>query len=154
MKKAVIYTIFALIFASVIGQSAIAEDYIKNAKEIVKGADWSKMQTIRVELDEHSYEPDELIFEAGKAYKLELVNIGEKKHYFTAPEFYRNIATRKVQANKLGEIKAPFFYALEMLANGGQLDLYFVPVTKGNYPVYCTIDDHRVQGMEGGITIK
>ena len=154
MKKTVISSMFALVCAAVLGQSALAEDYIKNAKEIVKSADWSKMQTITVNIDEHSYEPDELIFEAGKAYKLELINVGEKKHYFTAPEFYRNIATRKVQANKLGEIKAPYFTALEMMAEGGQLDLYFVPVTKGNYPVFCTIDDHRVQGMEGGITIK
>lgn len=64
----------------------------------------------------------------GQAYKLQLKNQGDKKHYFTAPEFYKAIATRKVQSNKDGEIKAPYFTALELMVNG-QLDLYFVPVT-------------------------
>jgi uncharacterized cupredoxin-like copper-binding protein len=139
-------------FASV--QSVNAEDYIKNAAEIVKKANWDTMKTITVKLDEHSFDPDEFEFEAGQAYKLELINVGEKKHYFTAPEFFRNVATRKVLAKGRGEIKAPYFLALEMFANGGQLDFYFVPVTKGEYPLYCTIDDHREQGMEGALKIK
>jgi uncharacterized cupredoxin-like copper-binding protein len=134
--------------------STMAADYITNSKEIVKKTDWKKMETVTVIMEEFSYEPDEFVFEVGKPYKLEMINKGEKKHYFTAPEFFKNIATRKVMANKMGEIKAPYFLALEMLANGGQLDLYFVPVTKGTYPVYCTIDDHQEQGMEGTITIK
>jgi len=50
-------------------------------------------------------------------------------------------------------IKAPYFTALELMVNG-QLDLYFVPVTKGEYPVYCTIDDHRDEGMEARLIIQ
>ncbi|MBF0156594.1 MAG: cupredoxin domain-containing protein [Magnetococcales bacterium] len=122
--------------------------------DIVKGADWKGMQTVKVEIKEHSYGPKELVFEVGKAYKLELRNVGEKPHYFTAPEFYKAIATRKIEAAKVGEIKVPYIDALEMMPNGGQLDLYFVPVTKGTYEVFCTIEDHRQQGMEGKITIK
>lgn len=129
-------------------------DYITNASEIVKAADWKTMQTVRVEMTEHEYYPMDLVFKAGQPYKLELVNVGEKKHYYTAPEFFKAIASRKVQSNKDGEIKAPYFLALEMMAEGGQLDLYFVPVTKGKYEVFCTIDDHREQGMEGSITIE
>ncbi len=52
------------------------------------------------------------------------------------------------------KIKVPYLNALEMMAEGGQLDLYFVPVKKGTFSVYCTIDDHRTEGMEGSITIK
>ncbi len=153
IKRLLITALFPLICVTGI-PTVHAQEYIKNANEIVKKADWESMETITVKLNEHSFEPDELVFEAGKAYKLELINEGEKKHYFTAPEFFRNIATRKVQANKMGEIKAPYFLALEMMAKGGQLDLYFVAVTKGNYPLYCTIDGHRQEGMEGDITIK
>lgn len=134
--------------------TACAADYITNSDDIVKATDWDKMQTITVELDEHSYAPQNIELKAGQPYKLELKNRGEKKHYFTAPEFYKAIATRKVQANGLGEVKAPYFTALEVAAANGQLDLYFVPVTKGQYPVYCTIDDHREQGMEGMIVIE
>jgi len=129
-------------------------DYVTNAAEIVKATDWKQMETITVEIEEHSYTPMEITFKKGQPYKLELKNLGEKKHYFTAPAFYRAIAARKVQSNKDGEIKAPYFHALEMMANGGQLDLYFVPVVAGDYEVYCTIGDHREQGMEGTLVIR
>ena len=130
-----------------------ADDYITNACEIVKAADWENMETVTVNFDEYSYGTDDFVFRAGKAYKLVLKNLGKKKHYFTAPEFYKAIATRKVQSNKDGEIKAPYFTALELMVDG-QLDLYFVPVTKGEYPVYCTIDDHQDEGMEGSLIIQ
>lgn len=145
-------TLFVLLFVA--SFSTMAADYITNAKEIVKAADWKAMKTVTVDIDEFSYTPDELRFKVGQAYKLELKNAGEKKHYFTAEKFFKAIASRKVQANGMGEIKAPYFLALEMLANGGQLDLYFVPVTKGTYEVFCTIDGHREEGMEGTIVIE
>lgn len=130
-----------------------AESYITNADEIVSATDWETMKTIRIELGEYEYSFEDLELEANQPYKLELVNVGEKKHYFTAPEFYKAIATRKVQSNQDGEIKAPYFTAIELMI-GGQLDLYFVPVTAGTYEVLCTIKDHRENGMESIITIK
>lgn len=132
---------------------AQAETYITNASEIVSAADWDSMKTIRIELDEFEYSFENLELEANQPYKLELVNIGEKKHYFTAPEFYRSIATRKVQSNQDGEIKAPYFTAIELMV-GGQLDIYFVPVTTGSYDVFCTVKGHKDEGMESIITIK
>ena len=128
-------------------------DYIVNAKDYVDKADWKNQVVVTVTLEEHSYTPQDLRFEAGKPYKLELRNVGEKAHYYTAPEFYKAVAWRKTMVNKQAEIKAPYFAALEVLP-GGQLDLYFVPVTRGSYQVYCTIDDHREKGMEGGLTIE
>ena len=149
--KRLITALCALLLLPV--SAGFAADYITNAGDIVKAADWEKMQTVVVEMEEFDYEPGDLEFQAGQAYKLVLKNGGEKKHYFTAPGFYKAIATRKVQSNKDGEIKAPYFTAIELMV-GGQLDLYFVPVTKGEYPVYCTIDDHREQGMEATLTIR
>ncbi|NGZ05950.1 MAG: hypothetical protein G8237_06290 [Magnetococcales bacterium] len=135
-------------------EAAGAMDPIAQRKEIVDAANWKAMTTVLVELKEHSYNPEQLVFKAGQPYKLSMRNIGEKKHYFTAPEFFKAIATRKVQSDKDGEIKAPYLLAVEMMANGGQLDLYFVPVTKGTYPLYCTESDHRQQGMEGTVVIE
>ncbi len=154
--KIVVKTIVLAFFAVMVvtGFSYAGGDHVTNSAEIVKAADWKKMKTVTVEMVEMEYGPDELVFEAGQPYKLILKNNGKKKHYFTAPEFYKAIATRKVQSNKDGEIKVPYLNALEMMADGGQLDLYFVPVKKGTFPVYCTIDDHRTEGMEGSITIK
>ncbi len=130
-----------------------AVDYVANAGEIVKAADWDKMKTVTVDFDEYSYEPEELVFEVGQPYKLVLKNHGKKKHYFTAEDFYKAIATRKVQSNRDGEIKAPYFIAIELMV-GGQLDLYFVPVKRGEYEVFCTIKDHREEGMEGKLVIR
>ncbi len=152
-------TLSSSVFVIALGVAAAipvhaAEDYVVDADRIVKEADWNAMQTLTVEIAEHSYTPDEIHLKAGTPYKLELKNLGEKNHYFTAPEFYRSIATRKAMVNGQAEIKAPYFKAVEILKDGGQLDLYFVPVTKGSYPVYCTIDDHREKGMEGTLIVE
>ncbi|MBF0610675.1 MAG: hypothetical protein G8345_07515 [Magnetococcales bacterium] len=133
---------------------AMAFDPVADGPEVVKNADWKAMQTITVNLDEHSYEPKNLTLKVGQPYKLVMKDVGEKKHYYTAPEFYKSIATRKAESAKDGEIKAPYFNAFEMMPGGGTLALYFVPMVKGTYPVYCTVDDHRQQGMEGTIVVE
>jgi uncharacterized cupredoxin-like copper-binding protein len=129
-------------------------DYIVNAKEHVDKADWKNQKVVTVTLEEHSFTPQNMTFEVGKAYKLELKNVGEKDHYYTATDFFKAVAWRKAMVNKQAELKAPYFTAVEVLKKGGQLDLYFVPVTKGSYKVICTIDDHREKGMEGTVTIE
>jgi uncharacterized cupredoxin-like copper-binding protein len=150
MKKTLTVLAGALAIA---GASLVsAADYVTDYKAIVKAADWKTMKTVTVELDEFSFDAD-LNLVAGQPYKFVLKNVGEKKHYFTAPEFFKNIATRKAQVNGQAEIKADYFTALEILP-GGQLDLYFVAHNKGEYPVYCTIDDHRDEGMDETIVIK
>ncbi|MBF0153191.1 MAG: cupredoxin domain-containing protein [Magnetococcales bacterium] len=153
MKKTVLFR--WTLAASMLGTApcAVAADYVVNSPEIVKAADWKTTEKVTVTFDEYSYKPKRLVFKAGKTYQLILKNTGEKKHYFTAPEFYKSIATRKIQSDKDGEIKVPYLDAVELMV-GGQLDIYFVPVTKGEYPVYCTIEDHQKQGMEGQLVIE
>ena len=142
------------LFAGSFSVPAMSADYIDNAKEYVDKADWKAMKTLRVEFGEHHYTPEEIRLTAGQPYKIELKNIGEKDHYFTAPEFNRSVAWRKIMVNTQMEAKAPYFTAFEVLKKGGQLDLYFVPVKTGTYTVYCTIDDHREKGMEGKIIVE
>ncbi|MEH6472336.1 MAG: hypothetical protein V7752_13895 [Halopseudomonas sp.] len=151
MNKTLITLAGALALAAATTTSA--GDYVKNYKEVVKAADWKAMTTIVVNMNEYEYDTTTLELTAGQAYKLELKNLGEKKHYFTAPEFFKNVATRKAQVNGQAEIKADYFTALEILP-GGQLDLYVVAHNKGEYPVYCTIDDHRDEGMDDVIIIN
>jgi uncharacterized cupredoxin-like copper-binding protein len=62
-------------------------------------------------------------------------------------------ATRKVQSNVDGEIKAPYFSALEVFP-GRSLDLYFVPVKKETYKLRGTIEGHEAKGMHGIIVIE
>lgn len=149
-------TLLMLLAATAVSVSSFAqaEDYVTNYQEIVKAANWDKMKTVTIELKEFEYIGN-LEFEQGQPYKLEIKNTStdDKKHYFTAPEFFKNIATRKAQVNGQAEIKTHYFTAIEVLPKG-QLDLYFVAQNRGEYPVYCTVKDHREEGMEDMIVIK
>jgi uncharacterized cupredoxin-like copper-binding protein len=131
---------------------AAAADYITNAADIVKAADWKTVQTVTVELKETDYTPDGLTFKANQPYKLVLKNVGQKPHYFTAPEFYKSIATRKAETAE-AEFKAPYYSAIEVNP-GGTAYLFFVPVKTGTFDVYCTIEDHRDKGMDGKIVVE
>lgn len=131
----------------------VRADYIKNASEIVKAADWSTMETVSVSLTEFAFSPSKIVFRKNQPYKLEIRNDGTVKHYFTSEEFFKAIATRKVQSNSDGEIKAPYFTAIEIFP-GRSLDLYFIPVKKGTYNLKCTIKGHAEKGMKGHIVIE
>ena len=136
------------------GRGVAPDGYIQNSQAIVDSVDWQRMRTVTVELSEYRYSPSTIRLQRGVPYKLELVNRGQARHYFTAPGFFRSIATRKVQANRDGEIKAAYFTALEMMPDGGQLDMYFVPVRPGRYSVECTVPGHAEHGMVGQIIIE
>ena len=146
-------TILAAVTVVVLSGGCAHHDYVRDAPARVKAADWSKMETVEVVLKEFSYSPPALEFHAGLPYKLRMVNKGKKKHYFTAGRFFKAIASRKVQSNTDGEIKAPYFTAIEVLP-GGTLDLYFIPVREGAYDLLCTIPGHADAGMTGTITIR
>jgi uncharacterized cupredoxin-like copper-binding protein len=128
-------------------------DYAEDAKARVEAGDWSKMETVSVVLKEFSYTPSELKFKVGFPYRLQIQNKGKVKHYFTAEKFFKAIATRKVQSNADGEIKAPYFSALEVFP-GRSLDLYFIPVKARSYKFHCTIKGHEAKGMHGTIVIE
>ncbi len=129
-------------------------DYIADGAAIVKAADWARMETVTVTMEEHGYDPMTLKLKAGQPYKIELKNADEKDHYYTAPEFFRSVAWRKLMVNRQAEVKVDYITATEVLKKGGQIDLYVVPVKTGSYAVYCTIDDHRQKGVEGQIVVE
>ena len=154
MKSLTLAGALAALFA--LAATAHAAEPIGNSAEIVKAAKWETMETVTVELSEHDFAPKDLKLKANQPYKLVIKNSGEKDHYYTASEFYKSIAWRKAQTPRPhgGEIKAPYFTAVEAYKNGGSVELFFVPVTKGTYEVVCTIDDHKDKGMSGTITVE
>ena len=125
--------------------------YIENSSEFVEAANWDAATTVGVELGEMYFTPDTLTFEAGKPYKLEVVNAGEVKHEFVAEDFFRSAAFRKAEDSS-AEVKVPFFTEIEVFA-GGSLELLFVPIMPGTYLLVCEIEGHREAGMEGTITV-
>lgn len=129
---------------------------VPDADEIVKKAKWGEMETVNIELLEHDFNPKHIKLKAGKPYRLVLKNTGEKDHYYTAPEFFKSVAWRKAMTPRPhgGELKAPYYTAVEAFKKGGIIELYLVPVTTGTYTVICTIDDHKDLGMTGTIVVE
>ena len=146
----------AILLAGCHGNAALRvdDDYARNSERIVREADWGRLTTVAIELYDYGYTPRDLVLKAGQPYKLRLRNSGVKDHYYTAPDFYKAVATRKAMVNRFAEIKAPYFTALEVLRGGGTIDLYVVPVVKGTYKVWCQIDDHEEHGSVGSIAIE
>lgn len=135
---------------------AVAQDYITNGAEIVKAAKWDAMETVTIELIEHEFVPQNLKLKANKPYRIVIKNTGESDHYYTAPAFFKSVAWRKAMTPRPngGEIKAPYFDAVEVFKKVGVVELYLVPVKTGTYEVICTIDDHKQKGMSGTITVE
>ncbi|HEY3849026.1 MAG TPA: cupredoxin domain-containing protein [Acetobacteraceae bacterium] len=107
--------------------------------------DWSKAQTMRVEMVDNRFVPDHLTFRHGVTYRLHLVNHGKDLHEFTAPEFFAEAMVRDP----------------EKLANGGKdvvvqpdetADIDLVPQRPGQYDLRCA--DHDWDGMVGSIEVQ
>ncbi|MFA5891579.1 MAG: cupredoxin domain-containing protein [Actinomycetota bacterium] len=128
-----------------------ADQYVQNASAFVDAANWDAAATVRLELGEMYFKPEVLTFEAGKPYKVEIVNAGKKDHEFVAGDFFRSIATRKAEDTS-AEVKVPYFTEVEVLA-GKSTELLFVAVMPGTFEMLCEIEGHREEGMEGTITV-
>lgn len=115
-------------------------------------ADWTKMETVTVTMNEHSFSPFIVPLKAGVPTKLVLRNEGKEHHYFVADRFFRTIATRKVQASD-GEVKAPSITAVEVYA-GKTMEWYIVPMERGTFDVLCTVKGHAEKGMKGTIEVQ
>ena len=111
----------------------------------------------------HFYEPNELVFNTGKLYKLIIKNESDSKHYFTSTSFAKSIFTRKVQVSlnnkKVAEIKG-IINNVEVWPNH-QLEWWFVPIKTGVFKdLYCNVKDtktnlsHADMGMTGTIIIN
>jgi uncharacterized cupredoxin-like copper-binding protein len=115
----------------------------------------------------HVFEPNRLVFETGKLYRLVLQNAGRDPHYFTSDEFAARIFTRKVQVTVRGaegrEVTlAEFKGAIREIEvyPGFAAEWWFVPVATGRITdLRCGIvaadgRTHAQHGMVGEIVIE
>lgn len=115
-------------------------------------ADWSKMETATVTMTEYSFSPSPLVLKEGVPTKLVIRNTGKEHHYFVSEDFFRNIATRKVQSSD-GEVKAPSFTAVEVYG-GKAIEWFLIPLKKGTFDLVCTVKGHADYGMKGTIEVR
>jgi uncharacterized cupredoxin-like copper-binding protein len=140
--------VLSLVFLTSSAISAEGPDLAKS----LAGADWSKMETVTVTMTEYAFSPSPIILKEGVPTRLLLKNDGKEAHYFVAEQFFKRIATRKVQGSD-GEIKAPFFTAVEVYP-GKMLEWFLVPAQKGVYDLLCTVKGHAEHGMKGKIEVR
>jgi uncharacterized cupredoxin-like copper-binding protein len=132
-------------------QAPAAEQYVANAADFVDAADWDAAETVTVELSEFAFTPSQITLEAGLPYILEIVNVGDVKHEFTAGDFFRTVATRKAETAE-SEVKVPFFTEIEVFS-GKSAELFLIPLIPGTYDLVCEIEGHFEAGMFGTITV-
>lgn len=116
------------------------------------GADWSKMESVTVTMTEYAFSPSPVVLKEGVPTRLVLKNGGKEAHYFVAEQFFKVIATRKIQGSD-GEIKAPSFTAVEVYP-GKTLEWFLVPARKGVFDFLCTVKGHAEHGMKGRIEVR
>ncbi|HEX4365584.1 MAG TPA: cupredoxin domain-containing protein [Rhodopila sp.] len=104
----------------------------------------SAPEKMTVVMVDNRFEPDHLVFHAGKTYDLLLENHGKEMHEFTAPAF----------------LKAATIKDKHLLANGGtdivvqagkSVRILLVAPPKGPYDLTCA--DHDWDGMVGSIVV-
>jgi uncharacterized cupredoxin-like copper-binding protein len=108
-------------------------------------ADWAKARLVTVVTVEYRFLPEHLVFRAGVAYRLHVVNRGHELHELTAPDFFKAVALRNPEALNREQTELA-------LQPGEQEDLYFVTKRPGRYDMRCA--DHDWAGMTGDIFVK
>lgn len=132
-------------------QAPAAAQYVANAPDFVKAANWDTAKTVTIELTEFAFTPKDITLDAGQPYILEIVNKGSVKHEFTAGDFFGTVATRKAETAET-EVKVPFFTEIEVFA-GKTAELFLIPLIPGTYDLVCEIEGHLEAGMYGSITV-
>jgi uncharacterized cupredoxin-like copper-binding protein len=110
-------------------------------------ADWSRAQTINVELSNFKFTPSTVTLEHGVPYRLHLINTSSGGHDFAAKELFAasTIAPEDAAAIKNGEIG---------LKSGQSADIRLIASRTGSYPFRCTHFMHSTFGMTGTATVR
>jgi uncharacterized cupredoxin-like copper-binding protein len=107
-------------------------------------ADWSHAKPLTVVMVDNRFQPDQVTFQSGQAYDLDLENHGKDMHEFTAPEFLKasTIRDKRLLANGGTDI---------VLQPGTSVHILLIAPAKGHYSLICA--DHDWDGMVGNITV-
>jgi uncharacterized cupredoxin-like copper-binding protein len=114
--------------------------------------DWGNPTVIELELDDHTFSPDEIILPLNKPVVLRLKNIGKVKHDMVGGSFFQAVLIKTIMTGS-GRINTPYVKAIVVSARQ-ETEIWFLPVKTGEFSFYCSIQGHRDDGMEGKVTIR
>jgi plastocyanin len=107
---------------------------------------FARAEVVRVTLTNFKFAPETIELQAGRPYRIEIVNQAGGGHNFAAPEFF---AASKLAAGDAAEVADG---AIEF-AGGETKTLSLVPVA-GEYRLVCTHTGHAALGMAGKIVVR
>ena len=137
-----------VLFAS----ACIPEGYVKDPTPWLVEARWGEAERVQVAITEYAFTPQVLTFVKNRPYVLEIVNRGARPHVFAAEQFLKAVATRDARVPDVAGFTAPRFTAIEV-APGQRVELAFVAVRPGTYPLTCSAPGHDANGMSGAARI-
>jgi uncharacterized cupredoxin-like copper-binding protein len=113
--------------------------------ELARAADqWSGAEPLTVVLVDNHFQPDHVVFHAGRAYELRLENHGKDMHEFTAPAFLKAATVRDKRLLASG--------GTDIVVQPGQsIGIFLIAPARGHYELTCA--DHDWDGMVGEITV-
>ena len=102
-------------------------------------------ELVTVLMTEYAFQPSELRFRQGVAYRLHLENRGRELHEFTAAAFFKAVEVKnpEVLVETRNEV---------VLQPTEEKDVYFIPLQAGRFPLTCA--DHDTFGMTGDIVVE
>jgi plastocyanin len=106
---------------------------------------WAHPDSVTVVMVDNRFQPDHVVFQAGHATVLTLVNRGKEMHEFTAPAFLKSATVREPNQLSNG--------GTDIVVQPGQtLSVTLLPHQKGEFALSCA--DHDWDGMVGHISVR
>ena len=59
--------------------------------------DWIQARSRHVLMVDFAFAPGEMVFEVGQAYRLRIRNLGDRRHIFSAPDFFHAVAVGRAE---------------------------------------------------------
>ena len=110
-------------------------EHVAEPKEWVAVTDWSNPEDVTVLITEYEFQPSRLVLEAGKPYRLKIINRGAFKHTFSSSGFFQSIAVRHLKA-AAGKTNLPIVSRL-VFEPDEEKNLLFVAVKTGEHELEC-----------------
>lgn len=103
-------------------------------------------ETVEVHLANFDFVPSTLHLQAGKAYRIDLVDDVPGGHNFTAPEFFAAARVAPEDAAELADGQVE-------VSDRATRSIRLIP-TAGHFPITCTHLGHAALGMKGEVIVQ
>ncbi len=139
------HTLTLAAFAAIAGASLTASHCLAQAP--TPPADWSKAETVEIDLKNFAFSPASLHLKRGTAYRLHFVNQSSGGHDFTAKDFFAAATLDPATAGAVsnGTVK---------LAGNQSADIDLIAPQVGHFEAHCSHLMHATMGMTGEVVVE